>query len=122
MRSRLYILGPFWLALASCGARPAPVPAISYDKLQDGAVCDAGLWVPQSQEPADYVTCAADTDCVKMAMPGCCSETMVAIRRDRACGSDRGSQCDKECDGVQIRPPGAESQRAVCLERRCTLH
>lgn len=121
MRSLLCVLGLIWLALAGCGASPAPVPATGYDKLQDGAVCDAGNWVPQSQEPAEYLTCAADTDCVKMVMPGCCSETIVAIRRDRACGSDLGSQCDQECDGVDIRPSGAELQRAVCLERRCTL-
>lgn len=121
--------GLILIALAACGATQSPstagdesVQAIPYSDLRAGAVCDAGNWIPQAQEPAEYVTCAADAECVKMSMPGCCSETQVAIRRDRACGTDLGSECDMECgDSARVRPAGAESQRAVCVAHRCTL-
>lgn len=126
IRTTLAVLS---IAVFACGGTkatpstpPASVQAIDYQALREGAVCDAGNWVPQSQEPPHYVACTADSECVKMSMPGCCSETQVAIRRDHACGNDLGSSCDMECtEGQIVWPEGSGAKHAACVDRRCSL-
>jgi len=126
-------LSPVLLLAIGCGGATSPstpsapsgprteIAIVSPQDSSTNAACDAGNWIPQSQEPPHYIACAADAECAKMVLHGCCSQTHVAIRRDHACGTDLGSECDMVCDDPGVYPEGASSMRAACVAAKCTL-
>jgi hypothetical protein len=97
------------------------IAMVSPQDSSSNPACDAGNWVPRAQEPPHYIACTANSECAKMVLPGCCSQTHVAIRHDHACGLDLGSECDMICEESDIRPEGARSMRAACVANKCTL-